>query len=804
MPSDAQLTLPTYLRDAAAPDVTAAAPGQGVEWLLAGGDGSFAMGTVRGPMARRYHGLLIGSLQPPVRRIMALSALAVSVSLEPDSPGEQRFDLACFNFRDGGVQPRGDQYLKHFACDGASCAWTYRLGPVELIVQLTLTRNRPGAMVRYSLRRDGDSSTSASSSLSSLTPATAATPGTPATPAPTGPLAARVTVRPLVALRDFHGLMLRDVVGDKFRIDHSSSPAACLATITADVHGGEPLKLHLRSDGGRIEQVMQWWYNFEYDTERERGYDYLEDLFHPCSFVRDLLIADGGRPSYVTVTAALESTYAPYADAKPGTPEPEDRNVDVAPKNSAAASPPKPPGPGIDPATFEATLTANTARLVALAAVAAKTTPTAPAAKLAPLVIAADAFIARRVPAPGSVAAINAPGEHGVTILAGYPWFADWGRDAMIALPGLLLATGRLDEARRILLTFANNRGTASAASGRTNTTAQTAADEPAGLVPNVFDDYTGQPHYNTVDASLWFIHSACEYVRTSRDHSTLARDLLPACLDIIGAYRQGTAFGIRMDPQDGLIEAGDHTTQLTWMDAKRDGVVFTPRHGKAVEINALWYHGLLSVAEAAEETKRSGTATELRAMAANVGKQFTRAFWNAGQACLFDCLSRDEAGVWHGDPSVRPNQLLAVSLRHSPLEQWMQQSIVKVALAQLSTPLGVCTLDCRSPQYKGRYRGRMFDRDAAYHNGTAWPWLSGPLAEALMRSEGFSPASREQARALLEPLIASMHSACLGSIAEVYDGDANAAEEQRPGGCPAQAWSVAEPLRALVLSYSA
>ncbi|MEX2219514.1 MAG: amylo-alpha-1,6-glucosidase, partial [Phycisphaerales bacterium] len=391
-----------------------------------------------------------------------------------------------------------------------------------------------------------------------------------------------------------------------------------------------------------------------------------------------------------------------------------------------------------------------------------------------------DFVVIRKAREPGT----DEPGARGASVIAGYPWFTDWGRDAMIALPGLLLATGRHGEALATLQTFAQHRR--------------------RGLIPNHFDDQTGEPGYNSADASLWFLHAACEYLRASGDREGFVGLLLPACLEVIDAYAEGTDFGIRVDPADGLVMAGDETTQLTWMDAKRDGVVFTPRHGKPVELSALWHHGLLAVAGAiGRAAPKAGP--RLRALAENCAAGFGRAFWNEERQCLFDVLHPPEGvgGRWRPNGQVRPNQLFAVSLAHPPLPEKQQRAVVQCIRTRLLTPHGVRTLDPTDPAYIGRFEGPIARRDAAYHNGTAWPWLMGPLAEAVLRIGRFSGAARADARSLLAPLVARLDAECPGQLAEVFDGDHRPDAPQRPGGCPAQAWSIAEVLRVLLLSHS-
>jgi predicted glycogen debranching enzyme len=348
-------------------------------------------------------------------------------------------------------------------------------------------------------------------------------------------------------------------------------------------------------------------------------------------------------------------------------------------------------------------------------------------------------------------------GKPGTTVIAGYPWFSDWGRDTMISLPGLMLVTGRFKEAREVLCVFAQYVS--------------------QGMIPNVFSDYTNEPEYNTVDASLWFVHAAFEYLRLSKDQKTFDEILRPACAAIITGYRGGTRYHIKMDPADHLIMQGDAHTQLTWMDAKCNDVAFTPRQGKPVEINALWYHALVLMGE--------------KALASQVASSFQTAFFISpfrGLADVLDGTRRDVA--------IRPNQIFAVSLPNSPLTFEQQSAVVEVVRRELLTPVGLRTLARSDPGYRGKYTGEQFNRDGAYHNGTVWPWLVGAFLEAYLKVHKKSEASIAQAKEWLAPLIQHMETeGAIGQIAEIFDGDA----PHRPVGCPAQAWSVAEVLRLAV-----
>jgi predicted glycogen debranching enzyme len=370
---------------------------------------------------------------------------------------------------------------------------------------------------------------------------------------------------------------------------------------------------------------------------------------------------------------------------------------------------------------------------------------------------AADAFIVKRR---------RPSGTELTTILSGYPWFGDWGRDTFISLPGLLLDTGRFAEARQVLEVFA---------SAMTD-----------GLIPNRFSDYGDGRDYNSVDASLWFIHAADAYVRSSGDEQTWHTILAPACDAIVNAYLAGTRYSIRVG-EDGLIACGDESTSLTWMDARCGDAVFTPRHGQPVEVNALWYHVLCTLADRCLPSNPA-RADQLEAAAARARDSFRLVFWNYSGGYLYDVV-RDG---W-SDPAVRPNQVFAVSLPHSPLDDEQKRSVLNIVQNRLLTPYGLRSLCTKHPAYGGRYEGDAFHRDQVYHQGTVWAWLMGPYVEACLRLHAFSEAARSSMRQLLQPLIAHLDEAGTGSISEIFDGD----PPHRPRGCIAQAWSVAEVYRA-------
>lgn len=369
------------------------------------------------------------------------------------------------------------------------------------------------------------------------------------------------------------------------------------------------------------------------------------------------------------------------------------------------------------------------------------------------LVLGADAFLARR------------DFTDAETIIAGYPWFADWGRDTMIALPGLTLVTGRFGEARGIISTFIRY--------------------SRDGLIPNLFPDFGQEPHYNSVDGTLWLFQAVFKYLEYTGDLDFVEGEVYPVLTQIIDRHLAGTRFNIKAG-RDGLISAGTHGVQLTWMDAKVGDWVVTPRHGKPVEVNALWYNALRLMSDL---TKRLGRPDPYAELAGRTRESFEKVFWNPDKECLFDVIADNGPDV-----SVRPNQIMAVSLGYPVLEGDRAMKVVRRVAAELLTPFGLRTLAPADPSYRGRYDGDRWHRDAAYHQGTVWPWLLGQFVTALVRAKGGGDQIREEARGLLQPLLVHLGQAGLGHISEIFDGD----WPHRPAGCVAQAWSLAEILRAL------
>lgn len=385
----------------------------------------------------------------------------------------------------------------------------------------------------------------------------------------------------------------------------------------------------------------------------------------------------------------------------------------------------------------------------------------------AELVLAADQFLMTPIGRVRDAIRANANGDQVRSVIAGYHWFSDWGRDTMISLEGLTLVTGRQLEAGWILRTFSHY-----------------VCD---GLIPNMFPEGREEGLYHTADATLWFFHALDRYVTTTGDALTL-KLLLPLLRDIVDHHIKGTRFGIAVDPQDGLLRQGAEGYQLTWMDAKVDDWVVTPRRGKAVELNALWYNALCLLGKWVEQEEGAAAAASIKKQAETVRRSFNERFWYGDGGYLYDVID-GEHGV---DAACRPNQLFAVALPHPVLERLRWEPVLDVVQKFLLTPVGLRSLAPGHPSYKPRYYGDLRARDAAYHQGTVWAWLIGPFIDAWLKVH---PDDRAGARRFLQGFVPHLNEACIGSISEIFDAE----EPFTPRGCISQAWSVAEVLRSWV-----
>ena len=631
------------------------------EWLETNGIGGFASSTIVDLNTRRYHGLLTAATNPPVGRVVLLSKFEDALILDG-----KRYDLSA-NQYDGAVHPQGHLHLNSFRLDPFP-VFNYRLEDIELEKSVFLVHGENTAVIQYELFGD------------------------------LAGRSAMLEIRPLIAFRDYHSLTRAN---DALRREAESTHGV----ITVSPYHDLP-NLHFAHNAESSDDSGFWFYNFQYERERERGLDSVEDLYSPF-----LLRFNLARSPAAAVIASTREHHAAEARML------EDEEIERREKIVAAA-------PVND--DFAKLLTAAT-----------------------------DQFIVAR-------------GDQ-KTVIAGYPWFGDWGRDTMISLPGLTLLTGRIDDARNILRAFARSID--------------------RGMLPNRFLEAGVTPEYNTVDATLWMFHAVHEFLRYTGDYDFIQKELYAPLADIVSWHERGTRYGIRID-SDGLLHAGEPGVQLTWMDVKIGDWVITPRQGKPVEIQALWYNALRVMQHLAATFNEDTASTRYSRLADQAQTRFLETFWNEADHCLYDVLTDNGP-----DRSIRPNQIFAVSLPHALLEGDRALHVVEVVEWELLTPYGLRTLSRRDQQYRGHYGGDPFSRDSAYHQGTVWPWLLGPFLAAYVKVHGGTEDARKRAARFLEPLRAHLWQAGLGQISEVFDGD----PPHRPAGCIAQAWSIAEVLRTYV-----
>ena len=634
------------------------------EWLCVNGVGGFASGTIAGTQTRRYHGLLIAALAPPLGRTLVVAAVHETLGYSG-----AEWPLFTARWASGGVTTAGYRLIERFHLEGTTPVWTYAVADALLEKRIWM---EPGANTTYVRWRIPRASTS-------LT----------------------LTTKVLVDHRDYHGATH---AGD-WRMD--VAPVDAGVRVVA-FEGARPLRL--LAAGAAAVPAHTWYRDFELTRERERGLDHVEDHLHAATF--DARLDPGAELTLVLSTEPDPSLDGDAAWSRRVAHEQRILGRWRAARADAAAAPPW----------------------------------------IERLVLAADQFVVRRAVAGDA---------HGATVIAGYHWFGDWGRDTMIALPGLALETGRPDVARSILTTFARF--------------------VDRGMLPNRFPDVGDTPQYNTVDAALWYVEAARAYHAATGDDGLL-KEIYPTLESILAWHREGTRYGIRMDPADGLLAAGEAGVQLTWMDAKVGDWVVTPRIGKPVEINALWYNAVQTLAGFARRLRKP--AQDLERLAARVESAFAR-FWSPAHGWCFDVID----GPRGDDPSLRPNQILAVSLPRSPLPMERRRAVVDACARHLLTSYGLRSLAPFEAGYVDRYGGDSRARDGSYHQGAAWGWLLGPFALAHFGVYGDAARAQE----FLLPLADHLGDHGLGSIAEIFDG----APPFAPNGCIAQAWSVAETLRA-------
>jgi predicted glycogen debranching enzyme len=641
------------------------------EWLVTNGIGGFASGTIAQTLTRRYHGLLMAALRPPLGRTLLLAKFDETAEYDGIHAENGHYYPLFVNQWSNGTplaEPNGHHHINSFHLEGTTPVWTFGLANALLEKRIWMQPGANTTYIHYRLARA------------------------------TGPLL--LQAKAFVNYRDYHDTtIINDWQPEIIPIERG---------LRLHMYP-EALPFYIFSDKAQLSPQYEWYEDFLLAEEEYRGQSDVEEDHIYAAQMRVTLYPG----ETLTVAASTES------------------QVNL---NGGDA--------------FAERIAYENEKLDRARSVFPVSLPE----EIQQLILAADQFIVKR-PTPAD--------PQGCSIIAGYPWFSDWGRDTMIALPGLTLTTGRPEIAATILRTYSHY------------------VDQ--GMIPNRFPDEGEIPEYNTADATLWYIEAVRKYLAATGDISLMA-ELFPVLVDIIEWHRRGTRYNIKMDEEDALLYAGEERLQLTWMDAKVENWVVTPRTGKPVEINALWYNALRTIADIGRELGEDPAPYE--ELAANVMAGFSR-FWNDEYGYCYDVLDTPDG---EDDASLRPNQLLAVSLAHSPLSHQQQRSIVDACGRDLLTAHGLRSLSAQDDEYNGHYGGDRYKRDGAYHQGTVWSWLIGPFVEAHLRVYNDPILSRTYLTSLLKHLKA--HG--LGSISEIFDGD----PPFTPRGCTAQAWGVAEVLR--------
>ena len=678
------------------------------EWIVTNGLGGYASGTVCGVPTRRYHGLLISALPSPHGRTMLLNQVQERLTL----PGGAVKPLTG---EDSGDAPPVTGKLVEFRLDTGLPVWRYDLGGGRVLEKrLILPHLQNTVFLTYTLIE----------------------------PTVSGPDdALRLTLRPLVHFRG-HDAPVNSLQpgpygltawGDRYEI---SMPAFNVP----------PLRMTLLGHDFKFTLETEQTGRLHYRLEEQRGYESSGEMWSPGEF--RLTLAPGSPVTLVASSESWETMFALTPDEALRSERGRRRRLIKGARHRFE---------GFDiPASVPGRV---------------KTTEGEKEGFDAELVLAADQFVITPAGRVEDTARAHAAGEEVRTVIAGYHWFTDWGRDTMISLEGLTLSTGRSEEAGYILRTFAHY--------------------VQDGLIPNMFPEGGKSGLYHTADASLWFFHAVDRYVTATGDITTL-HALLPCLTQIADRHIKGTRFGIGVDPADGLLRQGAEGYQLTWMDAKVGDWVVTPRRGKAVEINALWYNALMLLQGWVSETRGEAAARVYVEHAERALNAFNTRFWHEEGGYLYDVVDGENGN----DPACRPNQLFAISLKNPILDPSRWKPVVEVARERLLTPFGLRSLASGHPDYKPRYFGDLRARDAAYHQGTVWAWLIGPFIDAWLK---VYPEDCAGSRRFLEGFIPHLSEGGMGTIGEIFDAE----PPYTPRGCISQAWSVAEVLRSWIKTGS-
>ncbi|MEM7802856.1 MAG: amylo-alpha-1,6-glucosidase [Chloroflexota bacterium] len=638
------------------------------EWLVTNGIGGFAMGTISGMVTRRYHGLLVAALEPPLGRTLLLTKLDDTVYYN----GEYTPIYVDRWFGDGDeenvlVEPFGHHHIERFRLVGTTPHWTFAIGDAVLEKRIWMKLGENTTYIQYKLLR-------ASEPLS-------------------------IYPKAMVNYRNYHKTTIAENMGTEVDI----VPNGIKVTM---MPGATPF--YLLANRGEIYPQMEWHEDYYLMLEEYRGQpDVVEDHLNIADFSATLNVGE-------SLTIVASTKMSPQLNGDHAFEERLSHEAKIIQQAERVQGP-------LDD-------------------------------QMQQLILSSDQFIVRR----------RTPnGPEGHSMIAGYPWYSDWGRDTMISIPGLTVCNGREDVAASILKTYAQY------------------IDQ--GMLPNRFPDFGEKPDYNTADATLWYFQALRTYIEATNDLAFL-RELYPILQDVITWHKRGTRYNIKVDPEDGLLYAGKEGVQLTWMDSKIGDWVVTPRIGKPVEINALWYNALRCMSHFASLLGYSTVTFDTDAE--KTKSNFDRFWYESGQY-LYDVID----GPSGSDIKIRPNQLLAVSLSYSPISPERQKAVVDICTRYLLTSHGLRTLSPKDPDYVGNYGGDVRKRDTANHQGTVWGWLIGPFIAAHLRVY----KDPDAARSYLDSALRHMRDHGLGSISEIFDGD----PPFNPRGAPVQAWSVAEYLRA-------
>ena len=644
------------------------------EWLVTNGIGGYASGTISGVLTRRYHGLLIASLKPPVARTLLLTKLDETVNYNG-----QTYDLSTNIWADGTVAPQGYLNIESFYLDGTTPVWNFAFADGLLEKRIWMQKGENTTYIRYTYRR--------------------------------GSLPLKLSLKALVNYRDHHS----KTEGKSPFLINSHKKKGLEIKASTDAPSLYLFPTYNNHNNNFSWSIANTWYrNFTLAVEKYRGEDDIED--HLLAATGSITINSGDS---LTIIASTQVEKVQVSNEKH---QQEQELINLFYSQNQLETAPE---------------------------------------WIEQLVLAADQFIVDR-PLWDNL--------EGKTIIAGYPWFTDWGRDTMIALPGLTISTGRYDIAKTILRTFAKY------------------VDK--GMLPNVFPDAGEIPEYNTVDATLWYFEAIRAYYDATKDQKLLA-ELFPLLTDIIDWHIKGTRYNIKMD-DDGLLYAGESGVQLTWMDAKVGDWVVTPRIGKPVEVNALWYNALVCMIYFAKILAKP--ASKYQEIVDKTKANFAKFWYEEGGYC-YDVIDTPDGN----DTSFRPNQIFAVSLpvrgnsRTSPLTPEQQKMVVDKVGQKLLTSYGLRSLSADDYNYVGVYGGNRVERDGSYHQGSTWGWLIGHFVQAHLQVYN----NPEIARSFLFPMADHLQDSCIGSISEIFDGKVPFI----PRGCFAQAWSVAEVIRGWLLT---